>query len=472
MSDDPDIFDIWSLHGRIGRQRYLITGLVLFALKHNIDRLLAILFEYPWGAFNYLVFYSRYQGIVGLSARDQTFYCVLLLVALPFIWIGVAMTLRRLRDADLPLWLVTIFFIPLINLIFFAILVAIPSSPSTDKSSRLSARIGRLIPESEFGSAVVGILATAFLTAVEIAFTTDGLGNYGWGLFVGIPFFLGLSSTLIYSFHRPRSLGKCLLVATLATTIVGVLLFAMAMEGIICLVMAVPLALVLALFGALIGWVLQRQPSFANSSLNVVSVVFLLIPGLILVEYGVGETPPLYKVTSSVVIKSDPETVWIHVVTFSQLPPPTEAIFKTGIAYPIRAEMHGHGEGAVRHCIFSTGPFVEPITRWDEPRLLQFDVAEQPRAMEELSLYNDLRPPHLENYFIARKGQFELKPLPDGSTLLEGTTWYQNRFWPAPYWHLWSDAIIDSIHNRVLLHIKSLAENTSKKGTEDTRVNE
>jgi uncharacterized membrane protein YhaH (DUF805 family) len=457
------VFDIWSWHGRIGRRRYLITGLVLFALKHNIDRLLATIFDYPWGPFNYLVFFSPYgNSIYGLRTPDASFYALLLLVALPFIWIGVVLTLRRLRDAALPLSLVVLFFIPLINLIFFVILAAIPGSTSSDRSSLLSARIGRLIPESEFGSAVFGILATAFLTALEVAFTTNGLGNYGWGLFVGIPFFLGLSSTLIYSFHRPRPLGKCLLVATISTGLVGAALFALAVEGIICLVMALPLALALALFGAFIGYVVQRRPTFATSTLRVVSVGFLLIPGLILVEYGIGETPPLYKVTTSVVIKSDPETVWTHVVTFSQLPPPTEAIFKTGIAYPIRAEMHGRGPGAVRHCIFSTGPFVEPITAWDEPRLLQFDVGEQPRAMEELSLYNDLRPPHLENYFIARKGQFELKSLADGTTLLEGTTWYQNRFWPAPYWHLWSDAIIDSIHNRVLLHIKSLAENTPK----------
>jgi uncharacterized membrane protein YhaH (DUF805 family) len=457
------VFDIWSWHGRIGRRRYLITGLVLFALKHNIDRLLATMFDYPWGPFNYLVFFSPYgNSIYGLRTPDASFYALLLLVALPFIWIGVVLTLRRLRDAALPLSLVVLFFIPLINLIFFVILAAIPGSTSSDRSSLLSARIGRLIPESEFGSAVFGILATAFLTALEVAFTTNGLGNYGWGLFVGIPFFLGLSSTLIYSFHRPRPLGKCLLVATISTGLVGAALFALAVEGIICLVMALPLALALALFGAFIGYVVQRRPTFATSTLRVVSVGFLLIPGLILVEYGIGETPPLYKVTTSVVIKSDPETVWTHVVTFSQLPPPTEAIFKTGIAYPIRAEMHGRGPGAVRHCIFSTGPFVEPITAWDEPRLLQFDVGEQPRAMEELSLYNDLRPPHLENYFIARKGQFELKSLADGTTLLEGTTWYQNRFWPAPYWHLWSDAIIDSIHNRVLLHIKSLAENTPK----------
>src|SRR5215217_8046168 len=376
-------FDIWSWHGRIGRRRYLITGLVLFALKHNIDRLLATLFEYPWGLFNYLVFFSRDDGIMGLTSRDAAFYALLVFVALPFIWIGVVLTLRRLRDAGLPLWLVILFFVPLINLIFFVILAAIPGSTTSDRPP-LFTRLGRIIPESEFGSATFGILVTVVLTGVEIVFTTNGLGNYGWGLFVGIPFFLGLSSTLIYSFHRSRPLGKCLMVATISVAVLGAALFALAIEGVICLVMALPLSLALALFGAFIGYVLQRAPTFSPSTLNVVSIGFLLIPGLILVEYGVGETPPLYKVTTSVVIKSDLETVWTHVVTFSQLPPPTEAIFKTGIAYPIRAEIHGRGADAVRRCIFSTGPFVEPITTWDEPRLLQFDVSEQPGAMEEL----------------------------------------------------------------------------------------
>jgi hypothetical protein len=264
---------------------------------------------------------------------------------------------------------------------------------------------------------------------------------------------------MIYGFHRPRSLGKCLLVAMLSTALVGAALFAFAVEGIICLAMALPLAIVIALFGGFIGYVLQKRPSFAANTLRVASVVFLLVPGLILLEYSVGENPVLYEKKTSVVIKSDLQTVWTHVVTFSQLPPPTEAMFKTGIAYPIRAEMHGHGVGAERHCVFSTGAFVEPITVWDEPRLLAFDVSGQPPAMEELSIYNNVHPPHLENYFLAKRGQFELKQLPDGTTLLEGTTWYQNRYWPAPYWHLWSDYVIDEIHNRVLLHIKQLAEN-------------
>jgi uncharacterized membrane protein YhaH (DUF805 family) len=458
------VFNVWSWHGTIGRARYLVTGFVLLAVKHNIDRILAAAFGYKWSIFNYWVLDTP-AGIKELTIRDATFYATLLLVALPFIWTGTVLTLRRLRDADLPLWLVIFFFLPFINLIFFTILAAIPSNDSQDHRWIFSSSIGRLIPKSELGSAVFGILVTAILAALETALSATGLGNYGWGLFVGIPFFLGLNSSLIYGYHGPRSLGKCLLVAILSTGIVGVALFAVAIEGLICLVMALPLAVVLAVFGATMGFVLQRRPSFSPNTLRVVSVGFLLMPGLILLEYSIGEDPPLYEVKTSVVIKSDPKTVWTHVVSFSQLPPPTEAMFKTGIAYPIRADIRGQGVGAVRHCVFSTGPFVEPITVWDEPRLLRFDVTEQPRAMEELSLYSNLRPPHVENYLISRKGQFELKPLPDGTTLLEGTTWYQNRFWPAPYWHLWSDYIIHNIHERVLLHIKTLAEDQPQKGT-------
>jgi hypothetical protein len=391
------ILDLWSWHGTIGRARYFGTGLVLLALKHNVDRFLASAFGYRWRIFNYWVFDTP-KGITGLTQREITFYGVLVLIALPFIWIGTALTLRRLRDADLPLWLVIFFFLPFLNLIFFVILSAIPSQESRERESKLNSTISRLIPESEFGSAVFGILATALLAAAAAAFSATGLGNYGWGIFVGIPFFLGFNSTLIYSYHQPRTLLKCLLVAIISTCLVGVALFAVAIEGVICLAMALPLAVILALFGATIGFVLQRRPSFSPNTLRVVSVAFLLMPGLVLLEYAVGETPPLYEVKTSIVINRDPQTVWTHVVSFAQLPPPTERMFKTGIAYPIRADIRGQGVGAVRHCVFSTGEFVEPITVWDEPRLLRFDVTSQPRAMEELSLYSDLRPPHVENY--------------------------------------------------------------------------
>lgn len=461
---DPDVLNVFTWRGRIGRARYLGSGLILLALKHNIDRLLSVLLGYPWP-------YIYWIGVVpnGTATQkpvDAFFYTVLLLSLLPFIWTGATLTLRRLRDADLPLWLVLLFFVPFLNAIFFFVLVAIPSRQSVDEEAGLPAHVGRFIPESKFGSAVFGILITTFLAVVETVFSTNGLANYGWGLFVGIPFFLGLNSSLICGFHRPQSLSRCLGVATISTLLVGLVLFSIAVEGIICLVMALPLGLVIALIGGFIGFVIQDYGHYPPNTLRVVSVSVLLLPGLILLEHAIGPTPPVYEAKTSIVIKSDPETVWKQlVVTSSQLPPPTEAMFKTGLAYPIHAEMWGQGVGAERHSMFSTGALVQSITVWDEPRVLAFDITEQPPAMKELSIYSNVHPPHLENYFISQRGQFELKPLPGGSTLLEGTTWYQNRYWPAPYWHLWSDYVIHGIHNRILLHLKSQAESQTQKGT-------
>jgi len=450
------LFDVWNWQGKVGRTRYLISGLLLLGIKHNLDRLVAALCGYPWRILNYWVS-DIPTGIANITRREASFYALLIVIALPFIWIGTVLTLRRLRDANLPLWLVPLFFLPFFNLAFFIILVAIPSEAPSDHK-QLSSRFARWIPKGEFGSAALGVLVTAGLSVLITTLSANGLGSYGWGLFVGIPFFLGLNSVLIYGYHQPRSLGRCLLVALLSTALVGISLFAVAVEGLICLIMALPLAIVLALFGGFIGFVLQQRRSFSNQSLRVVSVGFLLMPGLTLLEYSIGETSPVYAVKTSVVIEANAQTVWSNVVSFAQLPPPTETIFKTGIAYPIRADIAGQGVGAVRHCVFSTGEFVEPITVWDEPRLLSFSVSGQPPAMEEMSIYSDLHPPHVEHYLISRRGQFELKALPDGTTLLEGTTWYQNRFWPGVYWHLWSDAIIHRIHQRVLVHIKNLSE--------------
>jgi hypothetical protein len=136
-------------------------------------------------------------------------------------------------------------------------------------------------------------------------------------------------------------------------------------------------------------------------------------------------------------------------------------LFRAGIAYPIRAQITGQGPGAVRNCIFSTGPFVEPIEIWDEPRLLRFGVTANPAPMQEWTPYAHIEPPHLHGYFVSEKGQFLLTPLAGGRTRLEGTTWYRHTMWPAAYWHLWSDYIIHRIHLRVLNHIREEVESSA-----------
>ena len=47
------------------------------------------------------------------------------------------------------------------------------------------------------------------------------LHSYGWGLFVGLPFCLGLGTVLLYGAAKTQSFGSCIGVAMLAATLVG-----------------------------------------------------------------------------------------------------------------------------------------------------------------------------------------------------------------------------------------------------------
>jgi hypothetical protein len=83
--------------------------------------------------------------------------------------------------------------------------------------------------------------------------------------------------------------------------------------------------------------------------------------------------------------------------------------------------------------------------------------------MRELSPY-DIHPRHLAGYFVPESAEFQLTTNTDGSTQLEGISWYRNAMWPFRYWRLWSDAILHQVHMRVFKHIKTLSEHSSTAG--------
>jgi uncharacterized protein YndB with AHSA1/START domain len=229
-------------------------------------------------------------------------------------------------------------------------------------------------------------------------------------------------------------------------------------EGLICIIMASPIVFVSMLCGATVGLFAELLISKGHRKLGILVILSCLSLFLFFWENVSASQPGLFRVNSTIIVDAPPETVWKHVVEFSELPKPTDWMFKTGLAYPIRARIEGKGVGAIRYCEFSTGAFVEPITAWEEPHLLAFDVTENPAPMQEFSPHGEIHPPHLEGYMVSKKGQFKLIELSDGRTKLIGSTWYQHGLGPEWYWKLWSDKIIHRIHFRVLNHIKSSSE--------------
>jgi len=379
----------------------------------------------------------------------------LLLSSLPFLWAGVVLTLRRLRSAGLPLWLVVLFCVPLLNLLFFAVLACLPPREPGSKGAA-GGLLARWIPRSYWGSAAMSIALTLIPMSLTTFLAAEALKSYGWTLFIGVPFMIGFYSAVLSSYHEPRGLAACYGVTMGSLCLLGLLLLAAAFEGIMCILMAAPLAMIIAFFGTFLGYVVQKM--HRERARSTLLGLLLALPLLLGAEEATRPEAPLQAVRTSVEIDAPPDRVWRHVVRFTEIPPPEELIFRTGLSYPLRAEIVGRGAGAVRHCVFTTGPFVEPITDWEEPRRLAFGVTSQPAPMEEWTPWPSIHPPHLDGCFVSRRGQFLLEPLPGGRTRLEGTTWYTHELFPTIYWGFWSDAIIHQIHGRVLRHVKRLAE--------------
>jgi hypothetical protein len=320
--------------------------------------------------------------------------------------------------------------------------------------------VAALLPRNDVACAIVSILLSLPIGLGLGTLSVRVFENYGWGIFVGMPFGLPMLSVILYGLPKRRRIGECLLVGLGWFALMFASLVAFAFEGIVCLILLAPLALPLVMLGSIAGYFVQMLPRQTHVQ-RLMLLLIAALPAMIGAEALVPGEPPLFPVTTTIDVDAPPERVWRHVVSFSELPPPDDWIFRTGIAYPMRADIDGAGPGAVRYCVFSTGPFVEPIEVWDEPRLLRFSVAESPPPMKEWSPVMDIHPPHLNNYLVSRRGEFRLTPLPGGRTRLEGTTWYRHTMWPADYWKVWSEQIIRRIHLQVLQHVKRLAEEPS-----------
>ncbi len=242
--------------------------------------------------------------------------------------------------------------------------------------------------------------------------------------------------------------------------LLGAAILVFAIDGLICLLMALPLALVIGAGGAFLGSYVGMSVGLSkrrSKSPTLPVVLIALLPGAAALEHAAKPPPELRTVTTRVTIAAPAARVWPVVIAFPRIAEPPGGIFRVGIAYPIEARIDGVGVGALRQCVFSTGRFVEPITAWEEPSRLAFDVTAQPEPMRELSIYEHVDAPHLHGFMVSERGQFRLIE-EEGRTVLEGTTWYRHDLAPAWYWGPISDQIIHRIHRRVLEHIRRTVE--------------
>ena len=450
MIDVRRMLSLWfGFTAPVDRRAYAASGFALMAFKYASDALLVwLVLGSLWSPSNYLLPLITLRGRV-IPESHAWLMAVLLLWSVPFAWIGASMTFRRGLDAGLSPWRGLLFFVPVVNYLWMLLLCVLPSREPMSPApapTRVEGGIARAMISAAAPAAALGVAATA----LSVFFFDSYLAM----LFVGTPVAVGFVAG--YRVERgPRSGAMSAANATmLALLLVGGALVLFALEGVICIAMAFPIAAALAMIGTELGRGVARSHRMRPTH---ALILLLALPLLMGVEAS-GPGASLREVMTATIVDAPPERVWPHVVGFSELPPPHQLVFTLGIAYPMRARIEGEGVGAIRHCEFSTGAFVEPITAWEPPHRLAFDVASQPEPMHETSPYQRVNAPHLVDGLRSERGEFRLVPLPGGRTRLEGRTWYRVEMAPQFYWGFLSDRLIHAIHTRVLAHVKSLAE--------------
>ncbi|MDI1477502.1 hypothetical protein [Polyangium sp. y55x31] len=472
MSDTPpssrprspvrEVARLWfGLEAPVGRRAYLLTGVTLMALKYGIDALLVYLASGV--LFSPLAYLSPLLTLRTKSIPDAPswLFVAMGIATLPFLWIGVSMSIRRAANAGLSPWGGLTFLVPGLNYLAMIVLAAIPErgdawKPDPTSPYRAGGPQEKIRPQIEgtLRSALLGVAAAVAVGLGMAGLSVYALDLYGLSLFFVTPFVMGAVSAFLLNRDAPQPLRRAVTVACLSVAITGGAMLLFALEGLVCLLMAAPIAGVVAVIGAILGRAIALQAKTPRSH---AAAAVLMLPGIVSAEAAVAK-PELREVKTVIEVDAPPDRVWENVVGFGELAPPAEWFFHTGIAYPVRARLEGEGVGAVRYCEFSTGPFVEPITVWDKPNRLAFDVSKQPHAMKEWSPFQYVHAPHLDGSLRSKRGQFLLTELPGGRTRLEGTTWYELEMSPNVYWAFWSDSAIHAIHTRVLEHVKKLSE--------------
>ena len=440
---------LWfSFHELVDRRTYLVHGAGLMLFKYGVD--VALVWAFAHRFWTPLTYVNPVWVLRERLLRDAPVWLTpaLVLWTLPFLWIGVSMTLRRAADAGRSPWWGLLFFVPVVNYAVMAWLALLPSRAHRGGSTAPPTAV-----DLRLRAGLLGVAAALAITIPTVLIGVYLRRMYSAGLFLGTPFTIGYISAYVFNARGAQSAYHTMEVALLSVALAGGAMLVFALEGVVCIAMAFPIAALLALPGAILGRAVALGGAGPPARAGLAA---LLAPVLVLASPR--QTAPSHEVVTAVDIDAPTAVVWRHVVTFPELPPPRDWLFRAGVAAPLRARIEGTGVGATRYCDFTTGSFVEPITVWEENRRLGFDITAQAPPMREWSPYPEVNPPHLAGYFRATHGEFRLVALPGNRTRLEGRTRYVVDMFPQTYWTLPAGGLVAMIHARVLRHIKAVAE--------------
>ncbi len=230
-------------------------------------------------------------------------------------------------------------------------------------------------------------------------------------------------------------------------------------EGLICMILALPVYMFMGGVGGVIAYLLHEVLKARDGKLPMMFTAFsfILPPGSALIENMQPLPLELHKVHTEIVIEAPREKVWSKIIRVEPITEPTTGVFyRMGFPKPIEASLSKEGVGGVRHARFEKDlVFIETVDEWKSEERLSFAIEVDPNATPLTTL--DQHVTVGGEYFDVMRGTYWIEPRANDMLLhLESEFRLSTNF--NRYAGFWGEFLMRDIQMSILRVIKDRCE--------------
>jgi hypothetical protein len=311
-------------------------------------------------------------------------------------------------------------------------------------------------------------IAYGLISRAIFAFEDFRGGEYSFALFptyglmtVSFMFIVPFVIGLITAYHHDNitSSRKIAMITMPVFAILGLIGISVlfGQEGIICALMALPVFLLMALIGGLIGVRIFKR----NRTDKVYVSLFIFLPFLIApIENQLGLTDKIFTEHTTIEINATDKIVWNNITRVKEISENenNNSLFQfMGFPRPIEAELDTVAIGGIRKAIFARGLFfTETVTQMQTNKILAFNIVADPKSIPPKALDEHVMVGG--KYFDVLEGKYEIEKVNDNKIILQLTSQFRLSTRFNFYSGLWSKLIMKDIQENILDIIKRRSE--------------
>lgn len=272
-----------------------------------------------------------------------------------------------------------------------------------------------------------------------------------------LPSIVGALAVYFSKEEKVKSLSYRIFIPWIPIFVFFLITLFFAIEGWPCLLMILPIFLIAATIGGLVGGYFKLKKRDNNVYISILTVLPLLISPI---ENYIGANATPYKASTYIDITAPAEKIWSNVTRVKEIKKEQDKGWLTNLLNfprPVKAELNFEGVGAYREAIFTNGlVFHETVTEYIDQKKMSFAIKALPHEIPLTTMDE-----HLVvggKYFDVLNGTYELEKLNDKTYRLHLYSNFKLTTTFNFYASWWANNIMKDIQNNILQIEKERAE--------------